>query len=484
MTDSATIARTPDQEVERLLLRLVPDSPFRGRVYAVGGYVRDAQLGIASKDLDLVVEQPGGARALTTWLHAKLGAAVTRPHELGAGYPIWQIVFQSEVNHGGETYLTKDATIEVADTQFEMFPDPESRQRVTRYGDLAEDCRRRDFTVNMLYRDLTTGNIVDPCGRGLGDLHAGVLRGHPEVDLHKIFSDDPLRMIRLVRFHVRFGWTIPTDVLRVVSDCAERVKILSAERVRDEFTKIMLMGRLGPALELLRATGLLPELFPELLPMIGCGQDRHYHSEGDVWVHTLRVIQNTPPTLVLQLAALLHDVGKPATRSEHGDRVKFLGHEKISTEIARHFMQRWKFESGLIARVEHLVALHLRGGDATAWTSLKPARKLIRDAGDALPDLLKLIEADSRSSLGPDGNPRLEHLPVLHDRLARAGEIPVQRRPVLNGHEVMQLLQLPAGPEIRSILDELREWEDDEAIAGRVLTREAAEARLRTRRRD
>lgn len=470
---------TPDLEAERLLLRVVPGSPFAGRALAVGGFVRDQILGLESKDLDLVVEEPGGAERLARWLHARFPESVSNPHALGAGYPIWQVVFKEDVQLDGELFRTQGAEIEIADTQSECFPDPNTRQRVTRYGSIEEDCRRRDFTVNMLYKDLANGDLVDPSGAGRADLARGVLRGHPQSDLDKIFSDDPLRMLRLVRFHARFGWEIPTEV----SDCArrnaERMRILSAERVRGELEKIMLAGRLHLALKLMLDLGQIHVLLPELLPMVGCGQDRVYHSEGDVWTHTLLVVSHAPPTIALQLAALFHDVGKPATRSEHGERVKFLGHETISAEITEQVLARLKFGHALAAKVLKLVRLHLRGGDVRLWTGLKPARKLMRDAGEELEDLLRLIEADSRSSLGPEGEPRLEHIPALREKIAAASVVPLRRQPVLSGHDIMETLGLQPGRHVRTALEQVTEWEDEAAERGEILSREDALRRLR-----
>jgi tRNA nucleotidyltransferase/poly(A) polymerase len=531
-------------EVEAWLRALVPASPFAGQVYAVGGSVRDALLGVLTKDLDLVVEREGGARAFCEYLHARFPEFVSRPHALGQGYPIWQVVLRASglapkegasrdrsvtgargraadaeaasggaegrADSGAGVKAGKVATstmeahsdagvggvnvdpgltdtlagavcfeLQVADTQREMFPDPASRQRISVFGDLAEDCARRDFTVNMLYRDLTTGALVDPCGRGEADLRAGVLRGHPAVDLTKIFADDPLRMLRLVRFEARLGWAVPEDVLATARALAPRLAILSGERVRDEMSKILVTDRVPAAWERLRTLGFLDVLFPEFLPMIGCGQDRIYHSEGDVWVHTLLVVRQAPRELMLQWAAILHDTGKPATRSEVGPRVKFLGHERTSEDIARAVLTRLRYGKAFIEEVALLVRLHLRGGDVESWTSLKPARKLLRDAGEAIEPLLRLIEADSRSSLDESGQPRLAHLPLLRDALAKAAEIPLRRQPVVTGHDVMTVCGIAPGPGVRALLNRVEELEDELASHGETLTRERALAALR-----
>ena len=220
------------------------------------------------------------------------------------------------------------------------------------------------------------------------------------------------------------------------------------------------------SLEQMRSLGLLEVLFPEFLPMIGCRQDPRYHSEGDVWVHMLMVCKNARATHLQQLTALLHDVGKPESQSFEGDRIRFIGHEKISVRIAKDFLIRWRFPKLLSEQVLLLIELHLRGGDAALWATLKPARKLVRDASatgvDLSDELIDFVEADSKSSLRPDGNPDLRHLVILREQTVRAREVaPVLRKPVLSGHEVMQILDIKSGPMVRDALEKLLFAEDE-----------------------
>jgi poly(A) polymerase len=465
---------TPESEVEKLLRTWIPRSPFAGQTYIVGGYVRDQLLNLEGKDLDLVVEQNGGAEGLCNWMHRQAPDLISRPHPMGAGYPIWQIVFKGDISLEGKLIHTQNCEVEVADTQAESFPDPESRQRISIFGNLEADCKRRDFTTNMLYRDLTTGQLVDPSGCGESDIQDGILRGHPQVNLEKIFSDDPLRMLRLLRFHCRFGWKIPDDVLGCVSKCKSRISILSAERIRDEIIKMAESGRFHLGLKLMQETGLLECVFPELLPMIGCTQDKIFHSEGDVWTHTLLVVKNAPPDWKIQLAALLHDSGKPATRTEHGERIKFLGHEKISEEIANAILIRLHFDSESIKIIRNLVRHHMRGGDVEQWTSLKPARKLLRDVEDQLENLIKLIEADSRSSLDISGHFRIAHVEKLRELTAKAKEIPISKKGVLNGNQIMKILSIPSGKKVAEAKIFLENLEDDFASQNKILSPDEA----------
>ncbi len=288
---------------------------FAELVYIVGGAVRDYLLwGRTGPDLDIVVERSGGAEILAVALAHHWKDRASQPHALGQGYPIWQIIlelpeeFRNDV--GAETL-----EIQIADTQSEMFPDPATRQRRARFGNLFEDCARRDFTVNMLYWSCEDARVVDPSGAGLTHLREGFLAAHPQVDATKMFRDDPLRMLRLLRFRSKLGFEVDPRLWPIFDAEFDRISILSAERVRDEILKLLPSGGLVGFLETLRERGHLKTLFPEFIPMIGCGQDRTYHSEGDVWTHTMMVISQAPRTPALQLAALLHDTGKPATRS-------------------------------------------------------------------------------------------------------------------------------------------------------------------------
>lgn len=455
-------------EFIRKLLEKYPEG--NGRILLVGGSVRDQfvaleypKLGIhPSLDLDIVVEKEGGAKLLAEFLHQALPNETEKPHELGRGYPIWQVVFHSA--QFGEV------EIQIADTQSEMFPDPKTRQRITRYGTLEEDTQRRDFTVNMLYFDLRKDEALDPSGVGRDDIRKGILRGHPQVETRKIFSEDPLRMLRLLRFQARFGWEIDPRTWQALQDEFHRVNILSAERVRDELIKICITGGFADVLEKLQSSGLLGHLIPEALPMVGCGQDSHYHSEGDVWVHTLSVMRHAPATPLLQLAALLHDWGKPDTRADREDgRVTFLNHEKFSTDKSRIWLKKWRFPKKLSEDVLQLVALHLRGGDVVAWKSLKPARKLLRESGDLIEPLLELILADSSASLGPDGKARTEHVPLLREKIKEASLIQAVPRNVLSGKKIMDHFALPAGPEVKRLKDIAEDVYDEALLSGKVL---------------
>ena len=471
-------ASTSEQEVEGLLLSVLPASPYAGKVFAVGGYVRDEVLGLASKDLDIVVEKRGGAEGFSRFLHAQFPSATSTPYQIGKGYPIWHLAFRSDVAVGGRKYRTKGAELDVADSQKESFPDPTTRQRVTEYGTLAEDAERRDFTVNMIMKDLTTGAVVDPSGTGLDDLRAGFLRLHPNVNPDKPFSDDPLRMLRLIRFMVKYGWRAAPDTVAAVKRNAHRIDIVSGERVMDELKKVMVLGKLAPAIRFMSETGLLRHVMPEIEALKGVEQSKEHHAEGDVFEHTMLVLEHAKPTVHAQLAALLHDTGKPSTQTFLEDRIQFLGHEEVSAQIAEAFLRRLHFDNATIAKVVTLVSNHMRPHTSGSW-GVKAVRKFIRDLGEHADDLIDLAEADSMGSRTPEGKPAKDGAAALRERIRTVQqEVPVGSKPVLSGNEVMQLLGIPSGPGVGAALRWLQERSDDLAEQGAVLTPEAARTLL------
>jgi poly(A) polymerase len=281
----------PEQEVERLLRKCLVGTEFYGHVFSVGGYVRDEVLGVPSKDLDMVVElkeernkeHPEGAKKLTGYLHSLFPKQSHRPLQIGKGYPIWRLVFIDDVSFQDEEFKTKGAEVEISDSMKETFPDATSRQRQTQWGTLQEDVERRDFTVNSLLKDMTTGEFVDLTGVSMADIKKGILRGNPMVSMDEIFNNDPLRMIRLVRFQAKYGWEIPKSVLKSVRRNADRIQIVSAERIMGELTKVMKMGKLSQAIKLMKATGLLQYILPEINAMRGVKQSPEFHEEGAVF---------------------------------------------------------------------------------------------------------------------------------------------------------------------------------------------------------
>ena len=467
------LAASAEKEVERLMKALLRGTPFANKTFAVGGYVRDEIMGLPSKDLDVVIEMKGGAKKLTTYLHREFTRETSRPVQKGK-YPIWAITFKDDIEFDGEEYATAGAEIEIADAQKESFPDEDSRQRLTEPGTLKEDIERRDFTVNMVLKDLTTGELKDLTGTSVADIKKGLLRGHPGVDFAEILRQDPLRMIRLVRFQAKYGWKVPISVIKIVRANAGRIKIVSGERIRDELIKVMDVGKLAQAIRLMKVLGLLKYVFPEIEAMQGVEHEytRGAHQEGDVFKHTMLVLRSAQPGVLNQLGALLHDVGKPKSREILDGLVRFIGHEKVGGEIAEAIMRRLKFEKKDIKSVRRMVEMHMRPHAMTRDDRVGPKalRKFIRNVGEELIDaVLDLAEADLLGNLPPRNE-----IPKLREMIEDVQDIPISEKPPLNGHEVQQILGLGQGPEVGKAIQFLRDKMDELAGLGKELSRQDA----------
>jgi len=383
------------------------------------------------------------------------------------------------VNYGGKTFKTSGAGIDVAESQKEGFPDPNSRQREVEFGTIFEDMERRDFTVNQLMKDMATGKIIDLSGQGVSDIKKGVLRTHPKVKPDKVFQDDPLRMMRLVRFIAKYGWKAAPEVTEAVKRNADRIEIISGERIQGELVKIMNLGKTAQAVRFMRDTGLLKYVLPEIDALRGIEQAKEHHSEGDVFEHTMLVLENAKPTLTAQLAALLHDAGKPTTQEFIGDKIQFLGHDAVSGEIAEAMLRRLKFDNKTIKKIRFLVENHMRMIDADRWGP-KAARKFIREIGEELEDLLDLHDADSAGSITPEGTPAKSSGPIVREKLKQVQEIPVRTQPILDGNTVMDILGITPGPEVGRAMNWLQEKVDGYADEGKEMSPEEAARLLRT----
>jgi len=478
-----------EKEVEKLLKSILPGSPYSGLVKAVGGYVRDQYISllkndpsIEAKDLDLVVNMKDGAKKVTHYIYDLFKEKISSPKQLGEtrGYPIWQITFKDDINYKNEIYNTKGAVLEFADTMKETYPDPKSRQRETSPGGtLEDDLERRDFTTNMLLKDMTTGEIEDLTGQSKQDIEKGILRGHPNVNWETMFSNDPIRILRLYRFSVKYDWDIPLSVLRAVKKVADRINIIPKEQIQKEIEKIANLGKLKQAIKLMSATGLLKHVLPEIEALKGIKQSPKHHSEGSAYRHTLKVLENAPPGVENQMAALLHDVGKASTTKMIEDEIHAYGHEEVGADIAEAVMKRLKFENDATERVKKMVRNHMRGHHLAEASGTKAIRKFIRDVGDELVDsILNLARADELGKI-----PATNNIPDLIEKIKKVRETSkdkITEKAILDGKEIMDLLKIPTGAEVGRAKKILLEIEDDYAEKGEKLTKDVAKKELLT----
>ena len=425
---------------------------YAGRLWIVGGYVRDKLLGrltdAAVDDIDLVLE--GDALAVARLLHAR---GVTDHHPVEYG------------QFGTTSVAVGGAKVEVVTARAETYRRG-SRKPIVTPGTLETDARRRDFTVNTLLENLHTGEVRDPTGQGRADLAARLLRAPADPAL--IFTDDPLRMLRACRFAAKLGFEVEPQTHAALSACAHLCNPehgVSYERVRDELVKTLLTADAARGLEMMRATGLLAQFAPELAGMHGVTQNRFHRY--DVWEHTLVALRNLPPEapLSVRLGTLFHDIGKPPTRTlapQTGD-AHFYGHQDVGAQMTRTVMNRLRFSSDEINDVVNLVALHMRYGDYQpgVWTDAS-VRRLIRAVGSYRHDLFTIARADI-AAVDPDSPPKAD-LAGLQERMERleAEAHITQVVSPLDGNAIMAFLGLPGGPAVGKIKDALT----DAVVAG------------------
>jgi len=428
----------------------------------VGGPVRDAFLGRPITDLDFTTD--------------------ASPDEiLAIVIPISQAQWDVGRAFGTIAARIDGESVEITTYRSDQY-DHTTRKPAVEFGDTLEgDLGRRDFTVNAMALRLPELVLVDP-SHGMDDLIAGVLRtpGTPEVS----FGDDPLRMLRAIRFSAQLGFTVAADVAIAISEMRESIGIISIERVNDELSKLLKTDAPRRGIELLVESGLAELIIPEI-PALQLESDEHHHHK-DVYQHSLTVLDQaidleksrhpgTPPDLVLRLAALLHDIGKPATkRNEPGGQVSFHHHDVVGSKLARKRLRALRFDNDTIASVSRLIELHLRffGYSEGAWTD-SAVRRYVRDAGDQLERLHILTRADVTTRNRRKADQLSFAYDDLEDRIATlaAQEEIDSVRPDLDGEQIMQILGIGPGREVgaaRAFLLELRLDEgplpEDEAI--------------------
>jgi poly(A) polymerase len=405
------------------------------QIALVGGPVRDAMLGRLQNDLDFATS----ARPEVTEKLIKGWADAT-----------WDIgrAFGTIGSRKGEWQ------VEITTFRSEAY-DATSRKPAVQYGDsLVGDLARRDFTVNSMALSLPDQQLEDPFG-GVVDLAHRVLRtpGRPEDS----FSDDPLRMMRAARFSAQLGFEVAPEVVAAIVGMADRISIVSAERVRDELVKIMLAPDPVRGLRLLVETGLAQQVLPEL-PALALERDEH-HRHKDVYEHTLTVLEQSMdledrlpgggPDLVSRFAALMHDVGKPKTRRfAENNVVTFHHHDVVGAKLTRKRMQALKFSKEQTDAVVQLVEQHLRfhGYGSGEWTD-SAVRRYVRDAGDQLDRLHVLTRADCTTRNKRKADALRRTYDELEERIARLSEAEelASIRPDLDGNQIMEILGIGPG---------------------------------------
>jgi len=442
------------------------------RLYLVGGTVRDLLMDAQGDDFDL---------DLTT---------DARPDEIKACLAGWATALWTQgerfgtigAKHGGRVF-------EITTFRAESYADDSRKPHVTYADDVETDLGRRDFTVNAMALELTGGGtptLVDPHG-GAVDLLQGVLRTPLGPDIS--FSDDPLRMLRAARFIARFDLVPTEQLVAAVNDMASRLEIVSAERIRDEFDKLITVDHPASGLWFLYDTGLADQFIPELSLMRLEHDPIHRHK--DVLSHTIAVVENVRPLRelppgrpefdfrIVRLAALFHDIGKPKTRGYmEGKGTTFHHHDAVGARMTKKRMTELRYSNDDVAAVTALVALHLRFHTYRLGWSDAAVRRYVRDADDLLHELNVLTRCDCTTRNERKAKQLSKRMDDLEDRidaLAEAEEI-AKIRPELDGKAVMDHLGLPPGREIGEALDFLLEIRLDEGPIGVEASRQRLDA--------
>ena len=423
----------------------------------VGGPVRDAFLGRPAKDLDFT------SNATPDEILAVLKKLTKSTWDIGRDFGTIGAMIDGE-------------QVEITTYRSDSY-DQQTRKPIVEFGDSLEvDLSRRDFTVNALALRLPELVLVDPSG-GVEDLLEGILRtpSTPAIS----FGDDPLRMLRAIRFSAQLGFDLDAETMDALRTMGESLTIISAERIRDEFSKLLLTPAPRRGIELLVETGLAELVMPEI-PALRLERDEHHHHK-DVYQHSLTVLDQAieleesrgsfeGPDLVLRLAALMHDIGKPATRRlEPGGVVTFYHHDVVGSKIAKKRLRELRFDNDTINDVARLIELHLRffGYTEGAWTD-SAVRRYVRDAGPLLERLHILTRADVTTR-----NKRKSHMlsfayDDLETRVAELAELEEMQavRPDLDGEQIMVILGIRPGREVGEAYRFLLEMRLDDGPLG------------------
>jgi poly(A) polymerase len=404
-------------------------------LYLVGGCVRDELLGLTVSDYDCTTDAPP----------SEVKALI---HSAGA-----DAVYTVGERFGTVGAIFDETRVEITTYRTETY-EPGNRKPEVAFGTTLEgDLSRRDFTINAMARPVLASSLIDPFG-GRRDLAARVIRAVGDPD--ERFQEDPLRLLRAVRFAAQLDFTIDPDTRAGIARNANTLRNISVERIAQETNKILLTKRPGQYLQEMADLGLMSWIVPELLDLRKA-DPRARHKDN--FTHTLQVLDRTPPRLTVRWAALLHDIAKPRVMSTTDTEVHFYGHEQVGRDMATRILRRLKLDRPTIDRVARVVELSGRVNSYEEdWTD-GAVRRFVREAGDALDDLLDLSRADVTSRRPERVRAAEQRVDALRERCLRlqAEEDLAQIRPPLDGSELMELFGRPPGAWIRPVKDRLLE---------------------------
>ncbi len=424
---------------EEIIKRIALAFQAHGKeLYLVGGTVRDELLGRESHDIDMATDaRPDEMKAIV---------AETNPlHIIHIGEKFGTV----QIHYAGEPVVV----IEITTYRGERYT-PGSRHPEVQFGtSLVEDLRRRDFTINAIAKNPLNEQYIDPW-YGRKDLEDRLIRAVD--DPAQRFKDDPLRLLRAVRFATQLDFLIDTLTEMELAYYARAVRHISHERIRDELCKLFLADRVHYGIYLLETTTLLYYILPEVAALIGITQPPHHSM--DVYRHTVTVMRMAPPRLELRLAALLHDIAKPQTRTiDERGVTHFYSHEDIGADMARTILRRLRFGNETVEHVVKVVKLHMRVNAYTPQWSSGAVRRLYLDAGDVFEDLLDLAIADGISDRNEPAEAVQARIAHLRERVGQVA-MEAQHQPLaspLNGEELMQAFGRGPGAWLKGVKQHL-----------------------------
>ena len=429
---------------------LLNGSRFENHVFIVGGAVRDFIMGKSNtiKDIDIAVDLLNGGVEFADWIcQTYKNICKNRCTYPTFGTAIFTITFDNT-----------DYDIETVMTRSEQYHDKNSRNPECDFGSIEQDCYRRDLTINSLYINISNGEILDLTKKGLNDIKSHIIR--TPCDPNITFDDDPLRMLRVIRFSTRYNWNIEHETLIGIRNNVQRIQMISKERIADELNKILISENAVKGLKLLQETGLLHEIMPEFDNLINMKQNK-FHGNNTVWQHTLMVVNNTLPHLKNRMAGLLHDIGKSKTLSIDKDgNVHFYKHELVGKSIAREILTRLKYSNDIINDVVFAIGEHMRTknfGNEIIKVKDKTIRKLQYDLGDKIDIVFDLINADNMSH-APEYN-LLYQIENIRKKIKEFEDNKTSCQKVelpINGNDVIGVLNIFPGPIVKKVLDDVR----------------------------
>ena len=377
------------KEIANYIGDIIKDTPWYQHIYIVGGSVRDFYMGNDIKDIDLVIDLPHGGVDFANWCKEQ-------------GYTKTVVIYET---YGTAMFMFKQfpgEEIECVMTRGEKYEDKESRNPVTVFADINEDAIRRDLTINALYYNVSTGEILDLVG-GQEDIKNHIIRTtnkNPDI----VFDDDPLRILRVIRFATRYGWEIESKTYKSMKKYAKRLKIITKERIQAEFNKILMSENAVMGINMLHDIGAMAFIVPEFEKCYGLTQNRFHF--GDVAEHTLAVLdyhcKHFDADLTERLACFLHDIGKTATRTVKDGKVHFYDHEYVGAELTGNILRELKYDTDTIKKVQFLIRNHMRikqAGDGAKYMKDKSLHKLLYECKtfEMFKSLMRIIECDNEA---------------------------------------------------------------------------------------